>query len=83
MFDKDNKFGFISNNESNNNIEGLDKVKTDLNNIKSDLGDKELTTTNKDIKVLKDIAKEKPDQEEKEYQKELQELEKLEKEDQK
>ena len=51
MFDKDNKFGFISNNnESNNNIEGLDKVKTDLNNIKSDLGDKELTTTNKDIK---------------------------------
>ena len=65
MFDKDNKFGFISNNESNNNIEGLDKVKTDLNNIKSDLGDKELTTTNKDIKgainevnaQYKDIAK--------------------------
>ena len=50
MFDKDNKFGFINNNESNNNIEGLDKVKTDINNIKSDLGDEELTTTNKDVK---------------------------------
>ena len=33
MFDKDNKFGFIVNNENNNNIEGLDKVKTDINNI--------------------------------------------------
>ena len=51
MFDKDNKFGFISNNnESNNNTEGLDKVKTDINNIKGDLGNEELTTTNKDIK---------------------------------
>ena len=50
MFDKDNKFGFISNNESNNNVEGLDKVKTDINNIKDDLGDEELTTTNKDVK---------------------------------
>ena len=51
MFDKDNKFGFISNNEnSNNNIEGLDKIKTDINNIKSDLGDEELTTNAKDVK---------------------------------
>ena len=51
MFDKDNKFGFISNNnESNNNIEGLDNVKTDINNIKSDLGNEELTTVNKDVK---------------------------------
>lgn len=52
MFDKDNKFGFINNdnNNSNNNIEGLDKVKSDINNIKGDLGDEELTTTNKDIK---------------------------------
>ena len=52
MFDKDNKFGFINNdnNNSNNNIEGLDKVKSDINNIKCDLGDEELTTTNKDIK---------------------------------
>ena len=65
MFDKDNKFGFINNNESNNNIEGLDKVKTDINNIKGDLGDEELTTTNKDVKgainevnaQYKDIAK--------------------------
>ena len=48
MFDKDNKFGFISNNnESNNNIEGLDKVKTDINNIKSDVD--ELNTQYKDI----------------------------------
>ena len=37
----------------------------------------------KDITVLKDIAKEQPDKEEKEYQKELKELEKLEKEDSK
>jgi hypothetical protein len=68
MFDKDNKFGFISNNEnSNNNIEGLDKIKTDINNIKSDLGDEELTTVNKDVKgainevnaQYKDIAKNK------------------------
>ena len=68
MFDKDNKFGFISNNnESNNNIEGLNKVKTDINNIKDDLGDEELTTTNKDVKgaineintQYKDIAKNK------------------------
>ena len=51
MFDKDNKFGFINNNEnSNNNIEGLDKVKTDINNIKDDLGDEELNTTAKDVK---------------------------------
>ena len=39
MFDKDNKFGFISNNKSNNNIEGLDKVKTDINNIKSEVNE--------------------------------------------
>ena len=51
MFDKDNKFGFINNNEnSNNNIEGLDKVKTDIADIKNDLGNEELTTTNKDVK---------------------------------
>ena len=51
MFDKDNKFGFINNNESNNNnLEGLDNIKTDINNIKGDLGDEELTTVNKDIK---------------------------------
>ena len=48
MFDKDNKFGFIINNDnSNNNIEGLDKVKTDINNIKSDVN--ELNTQYKDI----------------------------------
>lgn len=48
MFDKDNKFGFINNNESNNNnVEGLDKVKSDLNNIKSDVD--ELNTQYKDI----------------------------------
>ena len=47
MFDKDNKFGFINNNESNNNIEGLDKVKTDINNIKDDVN--ELNTQYKDI----------------------------------
>ena len=49
MFDKDNKFGFISNNSesNNNNVEGLDKVKTDLNNIKSDVD--ELNTQYKDI----------------------------------
>ena len=51
MFDKDNKFGFINNNEnSNNNIEGLDKVKADINNVKNDLGNEELTTINKDVK---------------------------------
>ena len=51
MFDKDNKFGFINNNEnSNNNIEGLDKVKTDLNNIKDDVN--ELNTQYKDIANL-------------------------------
>ena len=37
----------------------------------------------KDIKIVKDIVKEKTDSEEKEYQKELKELEKLEKEDSK
>lgn len=48
MFDKDNKFGFIiNNNESNNNVEGLDKVKTDINNIKSEVN--ELNTQYKDI----------------------------------
>ena len=53
MFDKDNKFGFIiNNNESNNNnIEGLDKVKTDLNNIKSEVN--ELNTQYKDIATNK------------------------------
>ena len=68
MFDKDNKFGFINNNEnSNNNIEGLDKVKADINNVKNDLGNEELTTINKDVKgainelntQYKDIANEK------------------------
>ena len=48
MFDKDNKFGFISNNEnSNNSIEGLDKVKTDINNIKSEVN--ELNVQYKDL----------------------------------
>ena len=49
MFDKDNKFGFIINNNenSNNNIEGLDNIKTDINNIKSDVD--ELNTQYKDI----------------------------------
>ena len=48
MFDKDNKFGFINNNDnSNNNIEGLDKIKTDINNIKSEVN--ELNTQYKDI----------------------------------
>ena len=48
MFDKDNKFGFIINNEnSNNNIEGLDNIKTDINNIKSDVN--ELNTQYKDL----------------------------------
>ena len=49
MFDKDNKFGFISNNNesNNNNIEGLDKVKTDIKNIKDDVN--ELNTQYKDI----------------------------------
>lgn len=46
MFDKDNKFGFINNNESNNNVEGLDKVKTDINNIKGEVN--ELNTQYKD-----------------------------------
>ena len=70
MFDKDNKFGFINNNEnSNNNIEGLDNIKTDVNNIKTDLGDEELTTVNKNVKgainevnaQYKDIANNKAD----------------------
>lgn len=47
MFDKDNKFGFISNNESNNNIEGLDNIKSDIKNIKNDVD--ELNTQYKDI----------------------------------
>mgnify|MGYP004666366539 CR=1 FL=1 len=48
MFDKDNKFGFISNNNNeSNNIEGLDNIKTDINNIKSDVN--ELNTQYKDI----------------------------------
>ena len=48
MFDKDNKFGFINNNEnSNNNIEGLDNIKTDIKNIKDDVN--ELNTQYKDI----------------------------------
>lgn len=46
MFDKDNKFGFINNN-SNNNIEGLDNIKTDIKNIKNDVD--ELNTQYKDI----------------------------------
>ena len=69
MFDKDNKFGFINNNESNNNIEGLDNIKTDIKNIKDDVGNEELTTTAKDLKgaineldtQYKDIANEKVD----------------------
>ena len=48
MFDKDNKFGFINNNEnSNNNIEGLDNIKSDIKNIKDDVG--ELNTQYKDL----------------------------------
>ena len=47
MFDKDNKFGFISNNESNNNIDGLDNIKTDIKNIKNDVD--ELNTQCKDL----------------------------------
>ena len=48
MFDKDNKFGFISNNNNeSNNIEGLDNIKTDINNIKDDVN--ELNTQYKDI----------------------------------
>lgn len=48
MFDKDNKFGFIiNNNNSNDNVEGLDKVKTDINNIKSEVN--KLNTQYKDI----------------------------------
>ena len=48
MFDKDNKFGFINNNDNlNNNIEGLDNIKTDINNIKNDVN--ELNTQYKDI----------------------------------
>lgn len=51
MFDKDNKFGFIiNNNESNNNIEGLDKVKTDINNIKDEVN--EINAQYKDIANL-------------------------------
>lgn len=46
MFDKDNKFGFINNNE-NNNIDGLDNIKTDIKNIKNDVD--ELNTQYKDI----------------------------------
>ena len=54
MFDKDNKFGFINNNDnSNNNIEGLDNIKTDINNIKDDVN--ELNTQYKDIANLKSI----------------------------
>lgn len=53
MFNKDNKFGFINNNDnSNNNIEGLDNIKTDINNIKDDVN--ELNTQYKDI-VMKNI----------------------------
>ena len=57
MFDKDNKFGFINNNNesNNNNIEGLDKVKTDLNNIKSEVN--ELNTQYKDIENKKSTKK--------------------------
>ena len=52
MFDKDNKFGFINNNDnSNNNIEGLDNIKTDINNIKDDVN--ELNTQYKDIATNK------------------------------
>lgn len=47
MFDKDNKFGFINNNESNNNIDGLDNIKTDITNIKDNVN--ELNTQYKDI----------------------------------
>ena len=48
MFDKDNKFGFIVNNEnSNNNIEGLDNIKTDIKNIKDNVN--ELNTQYKDL----------------------------------
>lgn len=49
MFDKDNKFGFINNNNesNNNNLEGLDNIKTDINNIKSDVD--KLNTQYKDI----------------------------------
>ena len=47
MFDKDNKFGFIINNNESNNIEGLDNIKTDINNIKSDVD--KLNTQYKDI----------------------------------
>ena len=64
MFDKDNKFGFIiNNNNSNDNVEGLDKVKTDINNIKSEVD--ELNTQYKDIankgttvEVIERVAKE-------------------------
>nr|DAJ06238.1 MAG TPA: CotH kinase protein [Caudoviricetes sp.] len=47
MFDKDNKFGFINNNNENNNIDGLDNIKTDIKNIKNDVD--ELNTQYKDI----------------------------------
>lgn len=51
MFDKDNKFGFINNNESNNNIDGLDNIKTDITNIKDNVN--ELNTQYKDIATSK------------------------------
>ena len=48
MFDKDNKFGFInSNDNSNNNIEGLGNIKTDINNVKNEVN--KLNTQYKDI----------------------------------
>ena len=54
MFNKDNKFGFIDNNEnSNNNIEGLDNIKTDIKNIKDDVN--ELNTQFKEIVKNKQI----------------------------
>lgn len=55
MFDKDNKFGFINNNEnSNNNVEGLDNIKTDINNVKNEV--KKLDTQYKDIVNLKNTG---------------------------
>ena len=48
MFDKNNKFGFIvNNNNENNNIDGLDNIKTDIKNIKNDVD--ELNTQCKDL----------------------------------
>lgn len=57
MFDKDNKFGFISNNENNNNnIEGLDNIKTDITNIKDNVN--ELNTQYKEkANALQNIEK--------------------------